>query len=289
MATEPAGDPELSVALSPSLREWLDERADALGIERETLLVQLLGTYRAAAELEEDELVELLEWTDLDRTIEDALDARLESDRTSPDDIESELDDARDRIDGIDNRVDDVEAKLENNVEDIRSRVLQLRDALESRASAGHDHGEIDELSDHVGSLTDDLDSFENKIGTVSEEIAGIETRLESVDSKLTRLARVVLTLKRREDAAADEAERLDRLRRSANRGGTTSATCENCGQGVQIDLLTEAACPHCEQRFFGLDVPTSLRRWFTSSTLTVERDDTEGGFTFPGNRTDHE
>ncbi len=289
MATESAGETELSVSLSPSLHEWLDERAAALGVEREALLVQLLGTYRATADLDDSELVELFERTDLDETIENAVDARLESGRTSPEDIESELEDTEARIDGIDTRVDDVEAKLEHNVEDIRNRVLQLRDALESRAPADHGHGEIDEVSDRVESLSNDLDSFESEIGAVTDSIDGIEKRLESVDSKLDRLARVVLALKRREEADVDERGRFDHIRRAANRGGTTTATCESCGEAVQIDLLTEAACPHCGQRFTDLDVPTSIRRWFTSPTLTVETGDTESGFTFSGDQADDE
>lgn len=281
MATEPAGDPELSVALSPSLNEWIEERAAALGVEREALLVQLLGTYRAVADLDDDGIEALFESTDLDETIESAVEAHLGSDRTTLDGVEGDVERIKGRVDDIDSRIDDIEAQLTNNVEDIRNRVLQLRDALEERAPADHDHSEISELSRQVESLSTDIDSVDGEIGTVAEEMSTVDERLDEIDSKLDRLARVVVTLRRREDAATAATERLDHIRRSANRNGTTTAVCDGCSETVQIDLLTEAACPHCGQRFFDLKASTSLLRWFKSPRLTVKEDD----FTYPADQ----
>lgn len=287
MAIESAGDPELSVALSPSLHEWLDERAATLGIEREALLVQLLGTYRAAADLDDDGLVELFERSDLDETIERAVDARYEAENSSLDELETSLDEIDDRIGSVDSRVDDVEAKLANNVEDIRNRVLQLRDAVEGRAPAGHDHDEISDLSEKIDTLSDDFSRFESELGTFAEEFDDVEGRLEEIDTKLNRLARIVVTLKQREEANTDKTARLDRIRRTANRNGTTTATCGNCDKTVQIDLLAEATCPHCQEEFYELDAPKSLLRWFVSPKLTVKREDNEDDATSLADRTD--
>jgi len=122
MATESAADPELSVTLPPSLSEWLEERAATLGMDRDALLVHLLETHRSAAELDENWL--------------DTVDERIENI------------DARTRK--TEGRVGDVETKLADNVEDIRERVLQLRDAVEGRAPADHSHEEFRMLTDRL-------------------------------------------------------------------------------------------------------------------------------------------
>lgn len=256
MATESAGDSDLSVTLPPSLSEWLDERAATLGMDPEALLVQLLETHRSAADLDEN-------WIE---------------------GLEDRLEDVDARVERTDSRVDDVETKLDTSVEDVRERVLQLRDAVEERAPAEHSHEEFGALADRLEELSAAVDAVESELEAVESEAESIQRideelesntgRIDTIEGKLDRLARTVVARNRREAAAADSEERLAGIRRAANRAGALEANCESCGEPVRIGLLSEAACPHCEHEFADLETPSSVLRWFRRPTLTVDEGD---------------
>jgi len=258
MATESAGDPKLSVTLPPSLSEWLDERAATLGMEPEALLVQLLETHRSAADLDEN-------WIET---------------------LEDRLDDVDARVERTDSRVDDVETKLATNVEDVRERVLQLRDAVEERAPAEHSHGEFRSLADRIEELSTAVESVESEVQALEglgesvdrfgDDVESNAGRIDTVEDKLDRIARAVVARNRREAAETDSEERLRGIRRDANRAGSLEANCASCGEPIRIGLLSEAACPHCDREFAGLETPSSVLRWFRRPTLTVEGDDGE-------------
>lgn len=257
MATEPAAETELSVTLSPPLSEWLEERADALGIDREALLVQLLGTYRAAADIDEEEFETLLSGVDGDS-----------ASTVSQDDLEE-----------LDGRIEGLETDLSENVEDLRSRILQLKDAVESSAPVDHDHPEIDSLSKRVGKLSTevqavqtDLDDAVSDLEDVSSDVESMDERLETFETKLDKLARIVVALRRQAGDLSGSTEALENIRRVANRNGTTTANCQACNEPVQIGLLDEAACPHCQHEFDDIEYPSSILGRFKSPTLI--RDD---------------
>jgi len=281
MATESAADTELSVTLPPSLSEWLDERARALDIEREALLVELLETHRSAAEMDAEGIVSLLESADGEEpALRPASDGRIDA-------LDERADDIDDRIGNVDSRVDDVEAELANNVEDVRNRVLQLRDAVEARAPADHSHEELrsvsdrfDELSAEFDDLSAELDAVSGETDDLGEEVRGLSSeigsvteRLGTVEDKLDRLARAVVANKRRLDTGSTADTEFGDILRAAHRTDTTEAACGGCGETVRLGLLSEAACPHCERRFEGLEEPTSLLRRFRQSILTVVED----------------
>lgn len=281
MVTEPTTDSELSVTLPPTLSEWLDERANALDIEREALLVQLLETHRSTAEMDDDGLSSLFESVDaagpdVGSTIDD-LDERVDKIDEQADGVDERVDNLDGRVDGVDSRVDDVEAALERNVEDIRSRVLQLRDAVEGRAPADHSHKETSVLADRLEATSAEVDEIAEQTDDVSEEVWWLSTemsttddRLETLESKVDRLARVIVDNKKRGNADAAATTELNELRRAANRTRTTTADCANCNTPVQIGLLSEAACPHCDRRLRGLETPDSMFRLFKTPVLTV-------------------
>jgi len=252
MATESAEESELSVTLPPSLSEWLNERAATLAMEPEALLVQLLETHRSAADLDEN-------WIE---TLEDRLeDVDAKAERT-------------------DSRIDDVEAKLANNVEDVRERVLQLRDAVEERAPAEHSHREFQSLADRTEELSaaveavevelESLGGLEESVERLGDDLESNTGRIDTVEDKLDRLARAVVARNRRESTESDSEKRLGRIQRDANRNGALEANCASCGNLVRIGLLSEAACPHCEHELEGLETPSSVLRWFRRPTLTV-------------------
>ena len=244
MATESAADTELSVTLSPPLSEWLEEQASALGVDRETLLVRILTTYHEVAEIDEVEL-EML---------------RSNRETTS----QAELED-------LNRQLAAVETDLSEHVSDLRSRILQLKEMVNSRADVDHDHAEIKTLfgktSEHstkIGTLDSDLSEAGSEIEELSSDIDTLETRVETIDTKLHQLARVVLEIKRRSGSN----ESLETIRRLANKNGTVTADCTRCKKQVLIGLLTESACPHCEQPFDDIDYPSTFRRLFDEPTL---------------------
>ncbi|MDR9380293.1 MAG: hypothetical protein RI560_01290 [Natronomonas sp.] len=269
MDTESAGDSELSIALPPSLHEWLDERAAALGIEREALLVQLLETHRTAASFDANGTGALFESVEDGDHVLSEVDHRFEM-------LDERLTEATERTTELD-------ARITNNVEDLRERVLQLRDAVGERAPAEHAHDEfrtpldrLDTLAEDLEATTEGVEKLEGELGEITETVASIDGRFETVDDKLDRLARTVVARQRiAADDAATEAE-LAELQRAANRLGIASADCGGCGESVRIGLLSETACPHCDRRVDRLDAPDSLLGWLGSPTLVVEPDRAE-------------
>lgn len=271
MATESADGPEVSVTLPPPLDEWLDERADALGVERTELLVQLVSAYRATSDLDHDPVEALLEdrtGEGLDELVEARVDERIEGR------LEDEL---ADRIDG---RIDEpdaggsdpaalgaqleaLEATHEEDVEDVRTRVLQLRDAVSDRAEEDHDHDEFRDLGGRLDALASTLEDVGADLGDLTDRVHRRDGRLGDLESKLDRLAGVVLAMREGSDRIGPVDEVLEHIRASANRNGVEVAECADCGRAVRIALLTRPACPHCETAFRDLEEPPSgLGRW---------------------------
>lgn len=272
MATESAADGELSVTLSPPLSAWLDERAAELGVDRETILVRLLDAHRTVSDVDDGDLSALVS-----EAIEDAGLEPADSDDVDVD------------VDAIEGRIDDVERSLSEHVDDLRSRILQLKEGVEDAAPADHGHAEIDELSGRVEELSTDTNRIEadvefigDELEGLASEVEGLEARVEDTETKLDRLARAVVVLKRRAEGIDGTSGALRAIRDDANRNGTTSANCESCGESVRIGLLSKPACPHCEHRFDGIEYDDSvLRRWRTPTLVdsgTDPEDDPDEG-----------
>lgn len=225
MATESTEGGKLSVTLPPPLEEWVEERAESVGVNREELVVQVLGAYRATADLE-DGAAPPADAADVEERVRAELKDRL---------------DRQDRdIETTQRRIDDLEENLEEDLEALRNRVLQLRDALRNRAMEDHTHEEVTRLTDHVDDLASDLEDLSMSVTELEDDFADVETELDT-------LARVAVRLQRQDGEDSTEPNReLDRLRQAANRKGVTEASCPDCEQSVSIPLLTEPACPHC-------------------------------------------
>jgi chromosome segregation ATPase len=253
MATESADESGLSVTLPPPLEEWLEERADSLDIDREELVVQLLSAYRTTADLDEPlhtgapELDEEF-LTDVERRIETV-------------DEES--------IERLDRRVASIESELDEHIEDIRSRVLQLRDRLQDRAETDHDHPEIERLRGQVDRLSEDLESVGSELADLSDTVETVDGHLEDMTTKLNRLARIVVAMRDRSDDVTTERQRhLDELKHRAGSEGITAAKCAGCANTVNIGLLTDPSCPNCGVEFGNLE---PSKGFFGSPKLTIE------------------
>lgn len=238
MATESADGPDVSVTLPAPLEAWLDERADELGVERAEVLVQLVSAYRASSELGGDPVESLLE----------------EGDAAGPD---------RGEVAALEDRLETLETTHGEDVEDVRNRVLQLRDAVRDRADETHDHDEFHDLAERIDALASDIEDVGADVADMSDRVDRRDDRLADVESKLDRLAGAVLAIRDGTHGTGTADESLEHIRATANRSGVLVADCCACGRAVQIPLLTRPACPHCETEFRDLDDSRSgLGRW---------------------------
>ncbi|MFQ3319115.1 MAG: chromosome segregation ATPase [Natronomonas sp.] len=242
MDSESAEGAELSVTVPPPLDEWLDERAETLGADRQELIVQLLSAYRAAADL--DDTVAMFGGEDIEQRIDESLEERLESLDTG--DTEAEI--------------KDLETKVDDSVDDLRNRILQLRDGMKNRAKKDHSHREFEQIGERIDGLSESLDAVGSDIADLSDDIEATDDRLDDVESKLTQLAQAVVALRRQAGASNSlDAEHLDHIRRAANERGVSKGECVECGHNVQLGLLTEPACPACGTAFRDIEFPSSV------------------------------
>lgn len=230
MATESTDGSDVTVSLPPSLEEWIEDRAEALGVDREELLVQVAGAYRAAADLADDDVGAAAHTDAVSEQVEAEVRAQLQ---------DLEADDAALAV-----RIDELEEDLNADRQSLRNRMLQLRDAVRNRAKTDHAHEEFSRLADR-------LDAVATDVADLSEALTDLEADIADADAKLDTLARVVLELRSEDgEATSDRRRHLETLRETANRSGVTEANCSDCGESVSIPLLTEPACPHCEAEF---------------------------------------
>jgi len=254
MASESTDSPEAAVRLPPELGEWLDEHAAELDVERDVLVARLLETYRTTAEPETDFEADFPAVVDRDR-VESIVRAVLDDrDLTAPDDA----------TEAVAERIDAIEDSFQAKLEDVRSRVVQVKREADAKADADHDHDAFDRLDvieDRLDSLTADIAALSADVdsrateSTVAEladdvdghgdSLAAQADRLEDVEDKLQTVAWAISDL--RDAQANNETETVDRIKAAAARHDISRAVCESCGEGVEIALMTRAACPHCE------------------------------------------
>jgi chromosome segregation ATPase len=224
-----------------------------LGVDRETVLIQVLAAYRATAELDDG-----LQGPQVDVAAEvaDAVDARLDSvldehiDRVVREAAERQADDATAEAAA---RIDEVEADFREKIEDVRKRVIQVKRETDAKAPADHDHEEFERVGDLATEMTelgDQLDDLEERVDEALEEqeesVDEVTDRLDTVEERLQTVAWVVRDLRERVESDAG-LEAVDRIKRAAAKADIDRAKCESCGSGVEVALLTEPKCPHCD------------------------------------------
>jgi len=237
MSSESTEEEAQTVHLPAELDDWLDEQAADSDVDRETLLIQLLASYRKTAELEDG--------SDGSARISDA--GTIESA------IAERLPEASEAIrDQFEERLDAVETDFEEKLDDVRERVIQVKQRADAKAPADHSHEEFDRFV----TLAKRLDELEDEVETLNErleagiterewDVEEIEERLDTVQDRLQTVAWVVGDLREAQESSGGM-EAVDRIKRAAAKADVDRAQCENCGNGVEIGLLTDANCPHC-------------------------------------------
>lgn len=248
MASEEHDEAAVSFALPADVGSWLDDQAERRDASRSEICQQLLVAVHAAA-------------------TDDGLDEPV----------------ARADLEELHSHVDAQREEFVDLLEDVRSRVVQVKRETDAKAPAEHDHPDH-ATDDDLEELADELEELESTVSSGFDNFeASLEGLLDEVDEleeRSTVLAKAVVDLREdRNDLAARERRRAkaDRLKLAANRIGVRTAACEECDSSVDISMLAKPECPHCGAPLVDVEERTSM--FFGSHSLvTGEPPALEGG-----------
>ena len=254
-----------SASLPGGIEEWLADHIDDTGEDRADVLARAVASYRLLTETAEGD-------ESLESTLSE-LESRVES-------LEGE---SESQLDG--DRVDALEAELDDHVEDLRSKIVDVLKEARSRAPADHDHEPLetrldeqaettDELRASVDELADEIEGFDETVETrfsgLEGELGPLAESVSDIESKATKLAGAVVEMRKRlqrVESHVSHQTALAELLQTAARENISQAKCDNCNETVDLGLLVEPICPHCRSVFDGLK-PGSM--FFKSAWLTI-------------------
>lgn len=252
MRNESTEERTLSLDLPAALDSWLTERAEELGVEESELLVQLIGSYRVAADAEDgavEGLADIIaeDGVDIETDVQETVDEAVAVAAPDEDAI------ARRVEDSIGTRLDGVEGEFDEKIEDVRRRVIQVKQEADAKAASDHDHDEFQRLDD-LATRVEELEGMvERSDSEAADTTAELATRINDIRDKLTQVARVVVQLRDVADHETADDETLTEIQRTAAREGYEKAVCGACNETVRVGLLPDAECPHCRSPFGGL------------------------------------
>lgn len=192
-------------------------------------------------------------------------------------------------VESLTAEVETLEAEVDEDVEDLRERLVQLYRDTEQKAEADHTHPDLaeqlDEVDANARAVADRVDGLEDRVESIDDTVASVDDRVERIEDrldalaaadddaadKLSRVASAVVRIQRRLreiDGERADHGRLDEILDAANRHGVTKADCDGCGHTVRLSLLSSAECPRCESRFDALD---PADRFYRRSRLIVD------------------
>jgi predicted Zn-ribbon and HTH transcriptional regulator len=298
MASESSEQLTVSVELPAELVDWLDEEASGAEVDRETMVTQLLASYRTMTKLDEGleddetlldtgDLIEAVEGN-LSEEIEQQVEATLASEidqqveATVAEAVEDQVETLlTDRLTEATNgvrrqlgtRIDSVEEEFQGKLKDVRQRVIQVKKEADKKAPADHTHPEFERLSvlqEEVDTIESEFDELHADYQEAMPELQGRTEdhadRLEEIHERLQTVAWVVSDLREAQQTSSG-LEAVERIKRAAARADIERAKCENCGEGVNISLMTDPHCPHCDATLTNVE---SSSGWFGNPTLTV-------------------
>lgn len=166
-------------------------------------------------------------------------------------------------------RLDALEDDVEKKLDDVRRRVVQVKQETDSKSAADHGHQEfarLEALDDRTESLAVTVDELRKAIESHGEQFEGVDDRLDDVTAKLTRVASAVVDLQ-----SAESNETLVRIKQTAAREGYDEAACAACGETLSVAPLAAPTCPHCDAAF---DDVEPVSGWFSKPELIGANDD---------------
>jgi chromosome segregation ATPase len=264
MASESSDEHAVSAALPADLDDWLDAKAAQLSVDRETVVVQLLSAYMAASDLD-DEAVEPPLAGDIESEVRDVIAQRLPDIANAVGD-ELDVGDVAAAEDRLSAELDRVESDFDARLQDVRERVVQVKREADGKADADHDHeefatlsSELDEVRAHLDDIEEALERGDSEREDLADRVADLEgmaDRLDDIEEKLTTVAWVVSDLRDTVEAGAGTDRAVERLKRSAATADIDRAVCDSCEQPVDIALLSEPNCPHCDATVNDVEPP---------------------------------
>lgn len=234
---------EQAPALPEELEQWLEGRAEATDRDREELLARAVATYRLLSE-----------------------EAEAVSDGVEPLDVQ---------LAELQHRLDDLESETDDQIEDVRGRVVQVLKTAKGKADPDHDHPELEAVDEELGSLASSVseldttvDDLEAELDSLSERVDGgfenyeailtsLTDRVDDVEGKLDTLAGAVVDLRKRAvELESAEARRsaVEELRADAHAHGIRKGDCESCGRTIDLGLLASPHCPDCREPLVGVE-----------------------------------
>ncbi len=252
--------PEQPLPFADEDRQWLLEEAERRDIPPAELLASIVAAHRLVA--------------------------AADGDRLAPEDADSLATDAD---------LDALNEEFMGLIEDVRSRVVQVKREADTKAPADHDHPELAERLDATAAETAELEThledLTEAIDDLAADLSAIETDLDAgfdnYETILTYLLDRTDTLTDRVDTLASamldtreqlretigqrkEQQALEALKTEANEQDVAVAACEACGGRVRIGLLTAPECPHCQRTFTGVRASSGLGGLVRSDRLLV-------------------
>lgn len=250
MASEPVEE------LPDDLEAWVAERAAADGTSRADVVRRLITAHRLLDE-QPDRLDEAA------ASDADGDPVVVGSGESVSSSLAAEIDDLDARVDDLTDRVGGVETDLDEKITDVRQRVIQVKREADAKASAEHDHPELERRVDEgFENYEEVLEYLTQRTDDLADDAADRGTKLRTVANAVVDLRKRVAAI----ESIVEERAAVAALRESANRQGIAEAACDSCGESVRLGLLDEPACPHCESPFDGVE----SGGWFRSARLTV-------------------
>lgn len=256
----------LESLLDKKLDEWVAEDLEAAIDER-------------VGETVADEVEDVLQ-ARLADAVQSELEGRLET--AVRDQLESTVDDRIEsavaaNTDALENRIDALESDHAADIDDVRDRVIQVKKEVDAKTpTEEHEQtrqdvedlrAELSALDDQLGSLSDALSALEtetdDRIEANAEAIEALEADVPKTRERIKTLAWNVNEIRDHVDRVTD----LSPILEKAAQLDIDRAKCDQCGSGIEIGLLTEAACPHCSAGLTGL---VDSRSFFGKPRLLV-------------------
>lgn len=282
---EDADDETLAAALDDeTLAAAIDEGTLAAALDDETIASVIDDERLAAA---------------IDERVTAVVDERL-SERPDAAGDDETLTELTEQVTTTQERLSTLESAVDEKIEDVRSRVIQVKREADRKASSDHEHPDIaEEIETLWGEMTELSETAETAVAdveTLETELADMDDRLEegfdNYEEVLRRLKESATQLRDRTETLgsvlSNQRERVNALeasdtrrgavedlKREANENGVQKAKCGSCGSTVHLGLLGNPRCPHCEVPYEGIDTDTGL---FRAAKITVaDRPQLEG------------
>jgi rubrerythrin len=253
--------------LPEPLREWVEARAAETGRTPTEVLARAAAAYRLLDQ-HEDLLPDPTQPPSDGAVPAESLEKRVAA---LEDDLDEKIDDVRQRVIQV-KRETDEKALAEHDHPELQAELQAELDAIESRADDAVTtaeealaemegvRGEFDELDEAVQG---GFDNYEDILRNLKDAADDARSRTNRLASALADLGDRVAKLEARERIREEVAE----LKREANEKGVPKANCESCGSTIQIGLLSKPRCPHCEAPYDGVDTDTGF---FKAAALRV-------------------